>query len=188
MSTQKPTTIALAVPESLIEAAVAQRRISEILRTINQHEVAFERKREALDKEEDKLIHPLQQEAITLSKSIYEFAKRNKADLTNGDKKKTVTLPQRAGSMQWYVTPAAVTIDNVAEVLGRIKKLDLTQFIRTKEEINKEALLEDAHTALTIAGVTISQQEKFVLKPGGRKERLECNIKTKRWKITQKNS
>jgi phage host-nuclease inhibitor protein Gam len=97
-------------------------------------------------------------------------------------------LPGKTGSIAWYTTPPAVTIENVEEVLKRIKTLDLAQFIRTKEEINKEALLENEPLANTIEGVSVGQQEKFAIRPRGSKQRVECNTKTKRFKIVLPSS
>jgi phage host-nuclease inhibitor protein Gam len=179
---------ALPVPENLQEASAVERRIGELLRTIHAHEDDFEKKRAILDKEEDELVHPLSLEVIALAKSIFTFAQRNREELTDSNKRKTIALPGKAGSLQWYTTPKAVTIENVEEVLASIKALDLPQFIRTKEEINKDALLENEALASTISGVSISRQEKFAIKPRGSKQRVECNTKTKRFKIAQANS
>lgn len=188
MSAKTLKTPTALVPQDLQEAAATERRIGELLRAIRSHENDFEKQRAALDKKEDGVIHPLQLEAIALAKSIFTFAQRNRAELTDNNKRKSVVLPGKTGSIQWYTTPPGVTIENVDEVLKRIKALDLPQFIRTKEEINKEAMLENELVANTIEGVTVSKQEKFAIKPRGSKLRVECNTKTKRFKIAQTNS
>ncbi len=173
----------IAVPKTVEEAAALERTIGELIRAIRSHEDSFEKQREALDKKEDELIHPLQQEVLASAKSLYAFANAHRPALTESGQRKSATLGT-SGSVQWYTTPAAVDIENVADVLDRIKKLGFNQFIRTKEEINKEALLENEALAATIQGVRIQRQDKFAIKPRGVKERVECNTKTKRWKIT----
>ncbi len=168
---------------SLAEAAEAQKRIGTLLRQIHACEDQFEKEREVIDKKEDDAIRPLQAEALELGKQVYAFAVQHKTELTDGGTHKTVKLPMRAGSFAWYTTPPAITIENAQEVLQRIKELGLLRFVRTKEEVNREALLQEHTIASTIAGVTVSRQDKFAIKPTGVKVRLECNTKTKRWKI-----
>lgn len=174
--------------KTIEDAAEAESRISELIRMLFAHENAFAEEHERLNKNEEALTDPLRQEIIMLGKSIYDFAEKNRDELTQNGKKKTVTMPLKAGLLQWYRTPSSVKIENAKEVLGRIKTLGFKQFIRTKEEINKEALLEDEALARTINGVTITSQEKFAIRPIGVKERVECTIPTKRWKITAPSS
>jgi phage host-nuclease inhibitor protein Gam len=188
MTAKTPKSPPLPALQDLQETASAERRIGELLRTIRSHENDFEKQRAALDKKEDELLHPLQLEVIALAKSIFAFAQKNRAELTDNNKRKSVMLPGKTGSIAWYTTPPAVTIENVEEVLKRIKTLDLAQFIRTKEEINKEALLENEPLANTIEGVSVGQQEKFAIRPRGSKQRVECNTKTKRFKIVLPSS
>lgn len=188
MPLKKAPAKTLPVPQTIEEAAEAQRKISELMRNIYEFENQFEHQREDIDRREEAAIFPLRQEILALARTIYAFAKQNRSELTQDGKKKTVSLPGKAGSLQWYMPPPSVDISKVDEVLARIKTLDLKQFIRTKEEIDKRALLSEADLAQTIEGVSISQNEKFVVKPKGTRERLECNTKTKRWKFTPLDS
>ena len=58
-----------------------------------------------------------------------------------------------------------VTIKGVEAVLERLIKARLKKFIRTKQEIDKEAMLKDVARAKKIEGVTISQDETLEIKP-----------------------
>ena len=54
----------------------------------------------------------------------------------------------------------------MAKVIENIKSWGLFQFLRVKEEVNKEALLADPNNAKAIAGVSIREnEEEFVIKP-----------------------
>ncbi|MFH2013564.1 MAG: host-nuclease inhibitor Gam family protein, partial [Patescibacteria group bacterium] len=46
-----------------------------------------------------------------------------------------------------------------------LKDLGLSKFIRTKEEVNKQAILESPEEVKDIKGLSISQIEEFVVKP-----------------------
>jgi len=63
------------------------------------------------------------------------------------------------------MTPPAVSLRDVLTVLKNLKSLGLERFIRTKEEVSKEALLKESDVAKTVKGVTIAQHEEFTVKP-----------------------
>lgn len=172
------------LPTSLEEVGFANQRIAELLRQIRMHELTFNARRAEIEKEETGLLKPLVAEIIAIGKSIFQYAEEHRDELTEGEKRRTVILP-KAGSLQWYRTPLSVQIkkSEEEEVLKRLKMLNLLHYIRTKEEINREALLENSNVAPTIQGITIVRQDKFAIRPPHTNERLECNTETKRWKI-----
>ncbi|MGD9769827.1 MAG: host-nuclease inhibitor Gam family protein [Pseudolabrys sp.] len=83
------------------------------------------------------------------------YCEANRARLTKNFSTKTITFP--TGKVSWRSRKAAVTIKGkAADVIERIKALALSQFIRTKEEVDKEAMLKQAELASTISGVSIA--------------------------------
>ncbi|HYF13431.1 MAG TPA: host-nuclease inhibitor Gam family protein, partial [Candidatus Paceibacterota bacterium] len=60
------------------------------------------------------------------------------------NKIKTVEIPG-VGYIRWYIWPSSVFFVKKLEasIIERFKRLELTHFIRVKEEINKEAISED---------------------------------------------
>ncbi len=175
-------------PESLEDAAKYYRRISLLLRQIREEEDTLNAEVEKLRTASERRAVPKQQEVVGLARSIYAYAHKNRAALTEDDRKKTIEVGG-TGIMQWYITPAAVTFDKdikAEDVLESIKRLKLKQFIRTKEEIDKEAMIADQDLANTIDGVTVKQSEKFAIRPIGSELRVEYNLGSKRWKITEK--
>lgn len=181
----KSDTTKAAIPKlgSLDEVADAEFRIAEIVREISRHTTESESARQAITERSAEIIEPLYKQIVDIGKSIHAYAEWHREELTSGGKINTVQLPKNAGLIQWYRTPAAAEIANAEEVLRNIKLLGFTEFIRTKEEINKEALLENEDRAKTISGVVIARGEKFAIKPNGINERLERNEASKRWKL-----
>jgi phage host-nuclease inhibitor protein Gam len=175
------------VPQSLEEVAKLYRRISLLLRLIRKEEDAFNEQVEKLKADAERRMQPNQVEALMLAKSVYAFAHKNRAKLTEDEKKKTVEV-LGTGSLNWYITPLAVTFDKdtkAEDIIANVKKLNLPQFIRTKDELNKEAMIAEADLANTIDGVLVKQSEKFAIKPIGSELRLEYSINSKRWKIAE---
>ncbi|WP_341276109.1 host-nuclease inhibitor Gam family protein [Actinobacillus equuli] len=84
--------------------------------------------------------------------------------LTKNGKQKTGYF--NTGEVQWRQNPPSVRVTKAEQVIENLKLLGLTQFIRTKEEINKDAILLEPETAQTVAGITIrTGTEEFVVKP-----------------------
>ena len=70
------------------------------------------------------------------------------------------------GEVSWRFSPPSVSLRKIEDVLASFKEKGLTQFIRVKEEVNKEAILADPLAVKDVAGVTIkSGQEFFEIKP-----------------------
>lgn len=70
------------------------------------------------------------------------------------------------GRVNWRAKPPKVSVRGVETAIEACKKLGLMLFVRTKEELNKEAMLADPDTARLIAGVSISSDgELFEIEP-----------------------
>lgn len=177
----------LQTPESLEDVTERLLKISELIRSIHTCEAKFNAERAALLKKEEEVITPLRKEIIRIGKSVHLYAEENK-DLLTQDGKWNMVPVSKAGSLQWYRTPPAIDIKNAKEVLGKLKALKLTRFIRVKEEVNREALLRDEKTAESITGVRVTRQEKFAIRLSHLKERIEYSLKTKRWQIVTPES
>lgn len=109
-------------------------------------------------------ITALQEQMKPLQKAIEVWCEANRAELTQNGKTKTGSF--NTGEVQWRQRPPSVSIRKADEVLARLRALGLTQFIRTKEEPNKEAMLAKPNIASTVTGITIKTAvEDFVIKP-----------------------
>jgi phage host-nuclease inhibitor protein Gam len=103
-------------------------------------------------------------EAIqALKEGIHTWCEANRAQLTNGGKVKSANLA--SGDVGWRTTPPRVKVTGLQAVIELIKSLKLLQFLRVKEEINKEAMLADPESAQRIKGVEIVQIEEFWVVP-----------------------
>ena len=87
----------------------------------------------------------------------------NRDALTGGGKSKTVLFA--TGTVAWRLTPPRVVLKGVDAVLAALKRRGLDRFIRTKEEVNKEAMLAEPAAVAAIPGVRIEQDEEFVVTP-----------------------
>ena len=111
---------------------------------------------------------------------LYEFAQSNRGTLLSGDSK-TIKLP--SGELRWRFTPFSVAFKNKMnndEAVEALKEAGLPEFVRTKEEPNKEAMLKDAESrakAAAVPGIKIVQNEEFVAKPNEGLEDVVGDVK-----------
>ena len=158
-----PKRAVVPVPKNLNEAA-------QFLAEIGQEQRATDEIRSNLNAKVDELKaeaiaddEPHQKKISELVEGLFAFAEGHRNELTDGGKRKTVEVP--TGTFGWRMTPPAVSLRAVKSVLKSLKSLKLKRFIRTKEEVDKEAMLKEPETAKTVQGVSISQHEEFVAKP-----------------------
>lgn len=108
--------------------------------------------------DEDKL------EIQALQDGLQAWCEANRAELTNGGKVKTASLV--TGEVQWRQRPPSVRISKSEVVLETLARLGLSRFIRTKEEVNKDAILDEPDAIKGVAGITVvTGVEDFVITP-----------------------
>jgi phage host-nuclease inhibitor protein Gam len=110
------------------------------------------------------LITPKQERLLSMQCGVQVWCEANRDKLTNSGRVKTANLI--TGNVLWRQRPPSVTVRGAESVIETLKKLALTRFIRTKEEINKEAMLNEPDAVRGIAGITVNTGiEDFVIEP-----------------------
>lgn len=153
-------------PRDLAEAETFLARLGEIERDRALAQAALDETVAKAQEGAGIKLAPLNAEADELTRGLQLWAEANRAKLTNEGRTKTVRLA--SGEIAWRTRPPSVRLSKVEMVIEAIKRLGKVQFLRTKEEVNKEAMLAEPDVARTIAGVTIaSEGEDFVVTPAG---------------------
>ena len=153
------------VPQTRVEVTGAIRLIGELQR---------ERLRIQADMDEEiaKVREPHEARALErlreierLATGVQAWCEARRAEITDGGKRKTALFA--SGAVTWRTTPPKCTIKGADAVLARMMEIDsgLGRFVRTKYEINREALLAEPEAAARIKGVAITQAEEFTIEP-----------------------
>lgn len=151
------------VPQSRDEAASFIHEIGVRQREIARIEADMNDRIAQAKKDAEATANPLSEQVDRLTEGLRIWADANRQTLTGG-KRKFADLG--TGKIEWRLTPAKVTIRNVEDVIARIKTLSVIAFLRTKDEIDKEAMLRDPAKARLIAGVSIGAEgERFYVEP-----------------------
>jgi phage host-nuclease inhibitor protein Gam len=174
-TTRRVKTPAVPIYESKAEAELALAKIAELQRSRIEIMAIAERKISTINEDARQDTLPIDLEISELVKNLSYYAEYNRVALTDNNKTKTVKFVH--GMLQWRMTPVAVTVRGVDDVLKRLKQLGLTRFIRIKEEIDKEAMGRERPVAEAIDGVSFNQREEFVITPGDTKIEIAKAIK-----------
>lgn len=106
---------------------------------------------------------PIDKEIAQITAGLQLWAEANREALT---KRGTKTIELAAGKLLWRTRPPSVRITGVDAVLFELEHRQLAQFIRTKREVDKEAILRDPDRARAVPGIAIgSEGEEFVVEP-----------------------
>lgn len=112
-------------------------------------------------------VAPLDEEIAALDESIKIWCTANRDAITDGGKVKFADLV--TGKVMWRCNPPKVAVRGQEAVLALLEQdKDLARFIRTKKEINKDAVLNEADvfTDKPVPGLSIVQgKEFFVIEP-----------------------
>ncbi|RFC63625.1 nuclease inhibitor protein [Fulvimarina endophytica] len=152
------------VPQSRQEAVDMIGRVGELRRAIEAGKAAGDESLKSIAAETEERLEPLRAELAELEQGVQTWSEANRASLTNNGRVKSADLG--TGKILWRLRPRKVTVRGVETVLESIKALGLARFVRTKEEINKDAMLADPVAASAIQGVSISSEgEDFAIEP-----------------------
>ena len=153
----------LKVPQSRAEAEEFIAEIGRLQRQRTRIEADMNDKIAATKQAFEAQAQPLGMDIKQLSAGLQIWAEANRVALTNNGKVKFAMLA--SGKINWRMRPPKVSLRGKDKIIEACKRLKLTRFIRTVEEINKEAMLAEQDTAKAIDGVTITQGEDFVITP-----------------------
>lgn len=155
----------LPIPQDDSEAREVIREIGDLNRDALRLEAELNDKIAALQQEYGEKVAPIRETATAKTEGLQMYCEVHRARLTNGGKVKYHRFA--TGEVTWRTRPAKVSIRGVEDVIAAIKAARLgSKFLRTKVEIDKNAMLEDRVTAGALKGVTIgSDGEDFAVEP-----------------------
>ena len=109
-------------------------------------------------------LEALQGRMTLLQQGVQTWCEANRAELTSDNKVKTANLV--TGEVSWRTRPPSVSVRGAETVIETLKRLGLDKFVRSKEEVNKEAILNEPADARGVAGINIiSGVEDFTITP-----------------------
>ncbi len=163
MASRKPKSAALlAVPQSREEAAAGVARVGELRRFIAGKKAEADAVIQQAGEDFERATAQAAAELAETERGVQVWCEANRGTLTGRVKFHEFGT----GRVLWRSRPPRVTLRGVEAVIAACKAVGATDFVRVREEPNKEAMLADPERAGAIAGVTIaSEGEDFVIEP-----------------------
>jgi phage host-nuclease inhibitor protein Gam len=153
--TRNKAAAAVAVPQSRDDVAADIRTLGDKQRDLLRLETRLNDKIARLTNLVAPQAEELKAEIKSLQGGVQTWCEANREELTKGGKTKTANLT--TGEIRWRSRPPSVGIRKVEDVIASLKRLNLSQFLREKVEVNKEAILAKPDDVKGIAGITIKQ-------------------------------
>lgn len=165
--TRVKTAALIVAAQDKAEAAAHIRRIGDLSREVKRLSAEMGDKQAAIEQEYRDLAAPYEAEIKALTAGVQAFCEANRQELTQNGKTKTVDFV--TGLAKWRINPPSVKFTGKEAIIAYLKeKVDLVRFVRVKEDINKEAILNEAELFADgkVPGIRIvSGVEDFVVEP-----------------------
>ena len=156
--------LAVYIPQTRDECAEAINQIGRLQREILVEQAAMNDEISEVTDRYTGSITEKTQEMTRLQDGVQTFCETNRLELTEGGKSKTGRFV--TGEVQWRQRPPSVLVRGADSVIEFLKRHGLDRFVRTKEEINKEAILNEPAAVTGVAGISIKTGvEDFVITP-----------------------
>lgn len=161
----KAAAAAVPVPQNITDANRMVRELGITQRELRRIETNMADELAAVRERHEAAAAPHKRAAEDMLNGLQIWATANREAITNGGKVKFCMVP--AGKLEWRNTPPSVTVRGAERVLELLKEKWKKAFIRTKEEINKEAILDSPkdHAVRSLPGITINNREEFIVTP-----------------------
>lgn len=161
MATRIKTT-ATVTPQTVAEVQSNIRKIGDLQRQHSRVSADLNDKIAKLTEEAAPSLEALSKQIISLQKGVQTYCDAHREELCGKGK----TANMVTGEVQWRQRPPSVKVTGAEAVLACLKKMGLDRFIRTKEEVNKDAMLNEQEEAKKVPGITIvTGVEDFVIVP-----------------------
>ncbi|MDD5391176.1 MAG: host-nuclease inhibitor Gam family protein [Gallionellaceae bacterium] len=153
-----------AVPQTRDEAAADIRAIGDLQRSLARSSAEMNDAIASITAKYQPVLDAVTDQIKPLQEGVQAYCEAHRNDLTNDGKVKTANLI--TGEVQWRQRPPSVSVRGAESVIEALKRLGLGKFVRTKEEINKEAILNEPSEVKGVAGITVvTGVEDFVITP-----------------------
>lgn len=158
----KSTAASIPVPQSKDDAQTAITALGQVQRDLARIECDINDAIAKINDQHATAIEALRQRREALQTGIQTWCEAHRLAICGKGKSANLVT----GEVAWRQRPPSVTVRNVEGVIDQLGKLGLTDFVRVKHEINKEAILASPEQVAGIKGLFVSSGvEDFVITP-----------------------
>lgn len=152
------------VPQTKEDAAADIRKVGDLMRNLTRETADMNDLIAEITQRYQPSFNELKEQIELLQDGVQGYCEAHRDELTNGGKVKSANLV--TGEVSWRLNPPSVRITKAEAVIEALKRLGLGKFVRSKEEINKDAILNEPNDVRGVAGITlVTGVEQFVITP-----------------------
>lgn len=151
----KSKAVSAPVPQSKQEVAQAIRRLGDTKRELERLRSQMNDRIAAVAEEFGALMTPLADAIAAEQTGIQTWCEAHRVDLCGEGDKLGKTANLVTGEVGWRARPPSVRVTNADGVIETLIRMGLHPFVRTKQEVNKEAILADPEKVRGIAGIAL---------------------------------
>jgi phage host-nuclease inhibitor protein Gam len=158
----KSSAQAAAVPQSKADAARDIKLLGDKQRELVRMETCINDELAKLTKALAPRIEELRMQITLLQSGVQTWCEAHRLEICGKGKSANLIT----GEVSWRVRPPSVTLKNVEGVINQLGEQGLTEFVRVKHEVNKDAVLAAPELVKHIRGLTVNTGvEDFVITP-----------------------
>lgn len=162
MATRIKSTSTVQACQSKADAMRDIKAIGDLQRELGRIEADINDQIADLTKKAAPRIEQLRERLVELQAGVQTWCEANRVEICGKGKSANLVT----GEVSWRQRPPSVSISKADEVIGRLRGLGLLRFIRSKEEVNKEAILAEPAEVAGIKGIkVVTGVEDFVITP-----------------------
>lgn len=162
MATRLKTKAAASVPQSRTDCADAIKVLGDLQRDFERTRATMNDQIAAITQQHQGDLDALAERIELLQQGVQLYCEAHREELCGKGKSANLIT----GEVSWRQRPPSVSIRGADSVLETLARMGLTRFIRSKQEPNKEAMLNDPDAVRGIAGINIvTGVEDFIVTP-----------------------
>ena len=162
----KTKATAAAVPQSKTDCAAYIRSLGDLQREFERQRAEMNDAIAAITQTAEPVLSALSERMLALQTGIQTWCEANRVVLCGEADRLGKTANLVTGEVAWRQVPPSVQVRGADAVIDRLQVMGLGRFIRSKDEVNKEAMLAEPEAVRGIVGITIvTGLENFSITP-----------------------
>ena len=153
MATKLKAKAKIYAPQSTNDCAADIKKLGDLQREFERQRADMNDQIAAITRTFQPELEAISERIGLLQSGVQTFCEAHRDELTNAGKVKTANFI--TGEVQWRQRPPSVSVRGTEAVIETLKKLGLSRFVRAKEEVNKEAILNDPAEVRGVAGINV---------------------------------
>ena len=154
------------VPQSKTECAEYIRQAGDLQREFERQRAQMNDAIAEITQEHQPKLEEISKRLTAIQEGVQAWCEAHRVELCGENDKLGKTANFVTGTVSWRQRPPSVSVRGAEAVIETLRHLKLDRFIRSKDEVNKEAMLNEPDVARGIAGIKlVTGLEDFIVTP-----------------------